>query len=130
MIVLLHKHSQITRQVATSFYFRRARRIVPVYLCTIALSLLSAIAVLCRFDYSKMMQDLRPALYFWTNMDVLLAKDDYFKQVSRYLSWVEILCKTEFVAIFQTFEFSWHQPNSFFTLGHWLSKFNSTFASH
>lgn len=81
MAVLLNKPAQITRQVAGDFYFRRARRIVPVYLLVIALSLFSAIVVLCRFDYSKMTKDLKPALYFWTNMDVLSEDDNYFKQV-------------------------------------------------
>jgi peptidoglycan/LPS O-acetylase OafA/YrhL len=82
MAVLLHKHDRITQQVAGDFYFRRARRILPVYLCIIVLSILSVIVVLCRFDYGQVLEDLKPALCFWSNMAVLFTKDDYFKQVS------------------------------------------------
>ncbi|KAI6189367.1 hypothetical protein M3Y97_00000400 [Aphelenchoides bicaudatus] len=75
MAVLLNKPEKITRNVAADFYFRRFKRILPVYLFIIALTLLSSIFILCRFDY------MQPALYFWTNMAVLFTDDNYFTQL-------------------------------------------------
>jgi peptidoglycan/LPS O-acetylase OafA/YrhL len=105
MATLLHKQEKITCQVAFDFYFRRFKRIVPIYLIVIASSLLLTLFFLCHFDYQRVLDDLKPALYFWSNMAVLFMKDDYFKQVSFYYCDVNTLIN-DILAIFHKIIFT------------------------
>lgn len=69
--------------IVLQFYFRRIRRIVPIYLVSVMLSLLFAPSLLFRYDIQQLLKDVVPAVTLTSNMNFLAADPDggYFLEV-------------------------------------------------
>lgn len=72
---------RLTSDVLREFYFRRVRRIVPVYMTVIAFVLAAAFAGLLPKDVARLLTEIRPALLFTSNFAALSEKQDYFVDV-------------------------------------------------
>ncbi|KAI6173120.1 Acyltransferase [Aphelenchoides besseyi] len=65
MCMLLSRYSQLDAAKILDFYFRRLKRIVPVYLFVILAVLLSAIYIfMYPFDYGDLFKEVRKPLFF------------------------------------------------------------------
>ena len=65
-----------------NFYFRRIKRIAPVYLVVLLLTMVFLAPVMLYREYWKIVNDLKWARLFATNILDLYVKFDYFEVVS------------------------------------------------
>ncbi|KAI6209818.1 hypothetical protein M3Y96_00261600 [Aphelenchoides besseyi] len=80
MCMLLSRYSQLDAAKILDFYFRRLKRIVPVYLFVILAVLLSAIYIfMYPFDYGDLFKEVRKPLFFAANIPND-EDDNYFAQ--------------------------------------------------
>ncbi|KAI6210290.1 Acyltransferase [Aphelenchoides besseyi] len=83
MTMFMDRIDALTVSSAAEFYFRRIRRIVPIYLGVIAGILLSATAISSPFDLHFLFRDTVPAILFYSNFPNL--RDvSYFDQNAKF----------------------------------------------
>ncbi|KAI6231213.1 Acyltransferase [Aphelenchoides besseyi] len=83
MTMFMDRIDVLTLSTAAEFYFRRIKRIVPIYLGVIAVVLLSATAISSPFDLHFLFRDTVPAILFYSNFPNL--RDvSYFDQNAKF----------------------------------------------
>ncbi|KAI6190909.1 Acyl-transf-3 domain-containing protein [Aphelenchoides bicaudatus] len=61
------ERQRLTRNIIVEFYFRRLRRILPPYLCTILIVLLFSAVVLHQFEYAQLIGETFPSIFYFSN---------------------------------------------------------------
>lgn len=83
MAMILGRNKVMSLDVAVTFYKRRIRRIVPIYLTVVSTTLFSSMALLFRTDIPQLKKDALPAVTFTSNMMAVYERWDYFDQLEK-----------------------------------------------
>lgn len=81
MAMILGRNKRMSLEVAVGFYKRRVRRIVPIYLAVVCVTLFASMFLLFRTDIPQLKKDALPAMTFTSNMMAVYERWDYFDQV-------------------------------------------------
>lgn len=82
MAMILNAYGTINPSTAAEFYFRRLKRIVPIYLFVVCAVLAASVWIVRPADYAQITHDALPAIGFVSNMADILQEADYFDEVS------------------------------------------------
>lgn len=82
--IIESKKSQMTFGLAINFYYRRIKRIVPIYVLFIIIVLILLMNTLWESEYRKVREDSKYALLFVTNQPSLFPVKNYFDVESNY----------------------------------------------
>ena len=81
MCSLLSRHASIGRAEVVDFYFRRLRRLAPIYLLVVAATLLACTRLASVVEYAQIADDAPPASLFYSNLPAV-HETGYFDTVS------------------------------------------------
>lgn len=81
MCMILNKERPLNLVAVSDFYYRRIKRIVPLYMSVVFCVLLLALRELSPFDFKQLVEEAAPALCFYSNM-LSSRETDYFDLVS------------------------------------------------
>ena len=84
MATIVHKSSRVDFQAAVDFYHRRIKRIVPIYLVFILITVICISRVLWLEEYLTAQTDSQWAVGFLTNIQSYITKLDYFDMESQH----------------------------------------------
>jgi peptidoglycan/LPS O-acetylase OafA/YrhL len=90
MFSIMSKVPTYNCKIISMFYFRRIRRLVPIYLFTIFWTLVIIYILLPTTEFAKVVSDSKSALIFTSNV-VRTSRYTYFDLVSSYFS---VYCRT------------------------------------
>ncbi|KAH7700375.1 Protein OAC-10, partial [Aphelenchoides avenae] len=74
----------LTLKSVQKFYISRIRRIVPIYIVVVALTLAAAMYLFYDAEIRELEMDALPAALFYTNVEEMSRKTNYFSQVSEF----------------------------------------------
>ncbi|KAI6171484.1 Acyl-transf-3 domain-containing protein [Aphelenchoides bicaudatus] len=80
MIMLLSREQSLKFSDILMFYYRRIKRIVPVYLFVVFITLISCYFLTARLEYDQVVSESIPSLFFYSNFP-FVHKFDYFNVV-------------------------------------------------
>ncbi|KAI6192331.1 hypothetical protein M3Y97_00325800 [Aphelenchoides bicaudatus] len=83
IMIMLGRKDNLTLSGTATFYFRRIKRIVPIYVFVIALTLISCYLLISDFEFGQVATEAVPSLLFYSNFP-FVHKTSYFDLKSRY----------------------------------------------
>ncbi|KAH7704237.1 Protein OAC-24, partial [Aphelenchoides avenae] len=84
MAMILSACGKINLSTTAEFYYRRLKRIVPIYLLVVCSVLVASIWIVRPPDYAQITHDALPAVGFVSNMADILEEADYFDAVTKF----------------------------------------------
>ncbi|KAH7704097.1 Protein OAC-10, partial [Aphelenchoides avenae] len=84
MAMILSACGTINLSTTTDFYYRRLKRIVPIYLLVVCAVLAASVWIVRPPDYAQITHDALPAVGFVSNMADILEEADYFDAVTKF----------------------------------------------
>ncbi|KAH7707862.1 Protein OAC-8 [Aphelenchoides avenae] len=84
MAMILSAYGTINLSTTADFYFRRLKRIVPIYLLVVCAVLAASVWIVRPPDYAQITHDALPAVGFVSNMADILEEADYFDAVTKF----------------------------------------------
>jgi peptidoglycan/LPS O-acetylase OafA/YrhL len=81
--MLLSRKSELTLKDSTNFYYRRIKRIVPLYVFIITLTIIASYNLITDYDVGQIFFESIPALLFYSNLP-FVHKTGYFDMVRFY----------------------------------------------
>lgn len=80
MIMLLSREPELTPSESVKFYYKRIRRIMPVYVFVILITLVSCYLLISEFDFGQVVSEAIPALFLYSDFPSVHATE-YFDVV-------------------------------------------------
>ncbi|KAI6171263.1 hypothetical protein M3Y97_01051500 [Aphelenchoides bicaudatus] len=81
--MLLSRKQILTSADSIHFYYRRIKRIVPIYVFIVLIALIACYFLISRFEFDSIVSDAISSLFFYSNFP-FVHKTEYFDMKSKY----------------------------------------------
>jgi peptidoglycan/LPS O-acetylase OafA/YrhL len=68
MIMLLSRNPELTFKDSINFYYRRIKRIVPIYIFCVTITIIACYNSITEYDFGQVFSEAIPALFFYSNL--------------------------------------------------------------